>query len=173
VDDAVKMHRGMGTPTDLPPDPEPWESEVDGADLLDDLTNATREYLILRKGLAETVALWVVFTHCHNAFEVSPVLAITSPTPECGKTSLLTLLGELAPRPLPAANITGPAFFRAVDAWTPTVLIDEADTFLRDRDELRGILNSGHNRRNAWIVRTQGEEHDPRRSRLGRLRPSL
>ena len=51
------------------------------------------------------------------------------------------------PRPLPAANITPAAVFRAVEKWSPTVLIDEADTFLRDNNELRGILNSGHQRR--------------------------
>jgi hypothetical protein len=26
----------------------------------------------------------------------------------------------------------------------PTLLIDEADTFLRDNEDLRGVLNSGH-----------------------------
>ena len=110
------------------------------------------------------------------------MLAMTSPTPECGKTTVLTLVGELVPRPLPAANITGAAFFRAVDKWLPTVLIDEADTFLRDSDELRGILNSGHNRRNAWVVRTQGDNHEPRRfstwtpkaiALIGKLPPTL
>jgi hypothetical protein len=28
----------------------------------------------------------------------------------------------------------------------PTLLIDEADTFLKDNDELRGVLNTGHRR---------------------------
>jgi putative DNA primase/helicase len=42
-------------------------------------------------------------------------------------------------------------------------LIDEADTFLRESDELRGVLNSGHNRAQAFVVRTVGEAHEPRR----------
>jgi hypothetical protein len=124
----------------------------------------------------------VLFTHAHDCFEISPVLAATSPAPECGKTTLLTLLGELVPSPLPASNITGPALFRAVEKWSPTVLIDEADTFLRDSDELRGILNSGHNKRNAWVVRTQGDDYEPRRfstwapkavALIGKLPPTL
>jgi putative DNA primase/helicase len=36
--------------------------------------------------------------------------------------------------------------FRAIAAWTPTLLIDEADSFARDNEELRGVLNSGHTR---------------------------
>jgi putative DNA primase/helicase len=40
-------------------------------------------------------------------------------------------------------------------------LIDEADTFLKENDELRGILNSGH-RRGGQILRTVGEDYEPR-----------
>lgn len=171
-----------GSDDALPPGPEPWPDRVDSAQLLDDLKNAITSHMVLPPGAAEVISLWVLFTHAHDCFEISPVLAATSPTPECGKTTLLSLLGELVPKPLPASNITGPAFFRAVDKWAPTVLIDEADTFLRDSDELRGILNSGHNRRNAWVVRTHGDNHEPRRFRtwapkaialIGRLPPTL
>jgi hypothetical protein len=42
------------------------------------------------------------------------------------------------------------------------MLIDEADTFLRDSDELRGIVNSGHNRATAFVIRTVGDDHEPR-----------
>ena len=64
---------------------------------------------------------------------ISPVLGITSPTPECGKTTCLTLLGALVPRACPASNITTAALFRAVEKWQPTLLIDEADTFLEEQ----------------------------------------
>jgi len=40
--------------------------------------------------------------------------------------------------------------------------LDEADTFLRDSDELRGVLNSGHNRGAAYVIRTVGDNHEPR-----------
>jgi putative DNA primase/helicase len=53
--------------------------------------------------------------------------------------------------------------FRVVEVFKPTLLIDEADTFIRTNDDgLRGILNSGHLRASAQIVRTVGEEHEPR-----------
>jgi hypothetical protein len=43
----------------------------------------------------------------------------------------------------------------------PTLLIDEADTVLPENEELRGILNSGH-RRGGCVIRTVGEEFEPR-----------
>ena len=46
-------------------------------------------------------------------------------------------------------------------AHRPTLLIDEADTFARDNDELRGILNSGH-RQGGHVLRAVGDEHEPR-----------
>jgi putative DNA primase/helicase len=43
----------------------------------------------------------------------------------------------------------------------PSLLIDEADTFLGEDEELRGILNSGH-RRGGQVIRTVGEDFEPR-----------
>ena len=43
----------------------------------------------------------------------------------------------------------------------PTLLIDEADFFLRDNEELRGVLNSGH-RRGGHVIRIVGEDFEPR-----------
>lgn len=146
-------------------DPEAWPDPVDGAGVLDLLSETATSHIVLPDGTAEALALWVLFSHAHDCFDVSPVLGITSPTPECGKTTVLTFLGAVVPRPLPAANITPAAVFRAVEKWSPTLLIDEADTFLRDNNELRGILNSGHQRRNAYVVRTVGEDHEPKRFR--------
>ncbi|MDE2149289.1 MAG: DUF3631 domain-containing protein [Gammaproteobacteria bacterium] len=170
-----------GSACDLP-DVEPWTHPVDGAELLDRIAAETRRYLVLPFSAAEAVALWVIHAHAHNSAAVSPILAATSPTPECGKTTLLTLLGMLVPRPLSAANITAATVFRAVEKWRPTLLVDEADTFLRDRDELRGVLNSGHARGSAWVIRTVGEDFEPRRfatwapkavAMIGRLPPTL
>ena len=75
----------------------------------------------------------------------------------CGKTTALHVLAALVHRPLPAANVTAAALFRSVEQFRPTLLIDEADSFLRDREELRGVLNSGHVRASAVVVRTVRE----------------
>lgn len=142
-----------------------WPDPVDGGELLDSLTTTASAHLVLPAGAAETIALWAMFAHAHDCFQISPVLAVTSPTPECGKTTLLTLLGGIVPRPLPGSNITSAALFRAVEKWQPTVLVDEADTFLRESDELRGVINSGHNKAGAFVIRTVGDDHEPARFR--------
>jgi len=64
-------------------------------------------------------------------------------------------LSKLVHRPVAAANISSPAFFRVTEEMGPTLLIDEADTFLAGNDELRGILNAGYSRETAYVVRVQ------------------
>lgn len=143
-------------------DPEPWPGSVDGADLLTSLAVLFQRHVVLPDGGSEALALWVLHTYAHDAATVSPLLALTSPVKRCGKTTTLLLLTALVRRPLPTSNITPAALFRAVERFDPTLLIDEADSFLAERDELRGILNSGHTRATAFVIRTAGEDHEPR-----------
>jgi hypothetical protein len=143
------------------PSPEPWHEPVDGAKLLTGLAEIFRRYVVLEDGAAEALALWTVHAHALDAFAFSPRLAITSAEKRCGKTTLLDVLGCLVPRPLPTANATAPAIFRSIELLGPTLLIDEADTFLRSNDDLRGVLNSGHRRATASVIRLVGDNHHP------------
>lgn len=142
---------------------EPHPLPVDGGALLADLAAAVLRYVVMQPEAADAVALWVMHAHCHDAADTSPVLAITSPEKRCGKTTLLMVLGKLVPKAMPSANITPSAVFRSIAKWKPTLLIDEADTFLSDNEDLRGVLNSGQCRSAAYVTRTVGEDHDPRR----------
>jgi Protein of unknown function (DUF3631) len=87
--------------------------------------------------------------------------SITSPEKRCGKTTLLRVIQALVPKPLLASNITAAAIFRTVEIARPTLLIDEGDTFLRENEELRGVLNSGHSK-DGQVVRLVGDNHEPR-----------
>jgi putative DNA primase/helicase len=64
-----------------------------------------------------------------------------------------------------SSNITGPALFRYIEQSHPTLLIDEGDSFLKQNEELRGILDSGHTKAAAYVRRTVEEkgEHKTRR----------
>jgi hypothetical protein len=146
-------------------DPDLWPEAVDGAELLAELTAIFDRHLALPDGAATCIALWVLHAHAHDAAEVSPILGITSPTKGCGKTLTLELVSALVPRPLSTSNITTAALFRAVERFRPTVLADEADTYLTDREELRGVLNSGHRRGSAQVIRTVGNNYEPRKFR--------
>ena len=67
----------------------------------------------------------------------------------------------LVTRPLPASNCTPSVIFRAIELYRPTFLIDEADTFLAAHDEMRGVLNSGHRKSQASVIRNTGDDHTP------------
>jgi putative DNA primase/helicase len=67
----------------------------------------------------------------------------------------------LVAKPLSASNITAAAVFRTIELARPTLLVDEADTFLPNNEEMRGVLNSGH-ARGGSVVRTVGDDHEPR-----------
>jgi putative DNA primase/helicase len=108
------------------------------------------------------MALWAIHAHSLNAANVAPILALISPTKRCGKTRTLSLIRLLVPRPILASSISPAALFRAVEKFSPTLLIDETDTVLRDNEELRCILNSSHTRYAAYVVRTVGDQHEPR-----------
>jgi hypothetical protein len=125
--------------------------------LLNDLTADFRRHLILPRYAAETLALWNVHTYAYELRDISTYLGIESPDKQCGKTTLITLLTELTNRPVVAANISAPAFFRVIQETRPTLLIDEADTFLQGNDELRGILNSGYTKKTAFVWRVWNE----------------
>jgi hypothetical protein len=53
-----------------------------------------------------------------------------SPTKRCGKTSVLIILFYLTPKSELASNITASSLFRYIEEVRPTLLIDEADSFL-------------------------------------------
>ena len=142
-------------------DPEPWPHPVDGRELLEELAADIRSYVVLSETDAHTCAAWVLHAHVFEVFDITPRLLIGSPVPECGKTTLLEWFGTVSPRVVEAANVTSAAMFRLIEATRPTFLIDETDTFMPRNEELRGVVNSGH-RRNGAVVRTVGEDHEPR-----------
>ena len=131
----------------------PWPEPVDGRALLDDLDQTLRRFVVMPRWASETLALWVLHTYAFELRDVTAYLGIESPQKRCGKTTLLGVLNELVNRPIAAANISSSAFFRVIEEARPTLLIDEADTFLAGNDELRGILNSGYTRNTAYVVR--------------------
>jgi hypothetical protein len=157
LDKAVQLARpqedageGQGEPVSFE-DPEPWPEPVAGAELLDALAGFLGDHLALRPHDGHKIALWIVHTYAFEAGFISPRLAITSATRRCGKSTLVDILSVLCSRALTADSLTVASTFRAVAVAKPTLLIDEADTFLKDNEELRGILNSGHKATGAVI----------------------
>lgn len=142
---------------------EPWPDPINPAQLLTDISDVVRRFIVCQEETADAVALWSAMTWLMEVVQVAPLAIITAPEKRCGKSQLLFLLGRLVSRPLTASNISPAALFRSIDAWKPTLLVDEADSFMRENEELRGLLNCGHTRDSAYIVRTVGEDFTPKK----------
>ncbi|MGV8959357.1 MAG: DUF3631 domain-containing protein [Stenotrophomonas sp.] len=139
----------------------PWPEPVSGGELLGDIVDAFSLYVVADPPTLHAAALWVVHTWLMDVLSVSPIANITAPEKRCGKTVTLTALGKLAYRPMQVSNIAPAALFRSIEAWQPTLLIDEVDSFLAAHEEARGILNSGFDRSGAFVVRCVGDAHEP------------
>jgi putative DNA primase/helicase len=142
---------------------EPHHDPIDPAQLLDEVSTLIQRFIVLDPEQAHAAALWCALTWFIDVVEVAPLAIINAPEKACGKTQLLTVLGRMAYRPLPASNASASALFRAVEAWKPTILIDEADTFFRDNAELHGMVNAGY-LRDGFVLRSEavGDSFEPR-----------
>src|SRR4051812_13971004 len=93
---------------------EPWSEAVEGRLLLDELAGLLNRFVVLPSWAADTIALWVLHTYAFKLRDVSTYLGIESPIKRCGKTTLLTVLSEVANRVIVSSNISSPAFFRVI-----------------------------------------------------------
>jgi putative DNA primase/helicase len=122
----------------------PALAPVPGVELIEDLVEDLTRYVSLDPDYAVATAFWVIHTYLLDHTFITPRLAITAPERRCGKSTLVNWLRTVVQRPLASVNITAAAVYHVVDNHRPALLIDEADTFLSVDNELRGILNSGH-----------------------------
>jgi putative DNA primase/helicase len=145
---------------------EPWPETVDGAGLLDDLLATIRRFCVLPEHSDILIAAWVLHAHAHDCADISPILCLTSPEKRCGKSTTASVVAALVPRPMHVINVSPAVVFRVIEAHKPTLIIDEGDTFLQDNGDMRGLLNGGHDRRTAYVWRSVGDDHEPRRFRV-------
>ena len=96
----------------------------------------------------------------HDAVDILPILLITSPLEDCGKSTLLKLVLYLSNRPIPASNISAAAIYRTIGDNHPTLVLDEADAFMQEDEAMRGVINSGHERQLAYVIRVVNDSGD-------------
>jgi len=169
LDDQVKRVRDKNDddrPT-LWPEVEPHPEPVDPAQVLDEVADIIRRFIVMDSEQVDAVALWVAHTHLPDAADITPLLIWNAPERACAKTLGQTLAGKMCRRPLPASNASVSALFRAAELWTPTIFIDEADTFFRDNTELHGLVNAGY-ARTGYVLRSEvsGDSYEPRMFRV-------
>jgi putative DNA primase/helicase len=162
----ANQQSGMVFESLAPPTPDPWPTPVTAAAVLDEVRDFVKRFVVVTEHALTAIVLWIAFTYFFEIAETSPRLAILSPVRRCGKTTLLEILSLLCPRAITASNVSPSAIFRTIDLEHPTLIVDEADTWNADKNaELRGILNSGHHRANAYVIRSvpAGDDWKPRK----------
>lgn len=140
---------------------EAWEEPVSGAQVLNEVLAQLQAHVIADAETLHTAALWVALTWFMDAATIAPIALITAPEKNCGKSTLLVAMSKMAKSPLVTANMSSAVLFRLIDQHAPTLFIDEVDTWLRDNEELRGILNAGHTKDTAYVWRCEGDNFTP------------
>ena len=166
LDAMVKAERENLKSDDSPfADIEPWHEAVNPAQLLDDITHTIQRFIVFDKHQAQAAALWVSTCWFIDVIDCAPIALINAPERACGKTQLLTVLAKLAPRTTQASGISPSVLFRMIEAYQPTLFIDEIETVLKDNEELRGLINAGHTRDSAYVWRSvsKGDDFEPKR----------
>jgi putative DNA primase/helicase len=161
----LKLHTarpddGQGRAVTIP-DVLPWADAIEGDRVATGLAVALKRYVVLSDTAADAVALWVLHTWLFDKFIIAPRLAITSPTKGCGKTTVLRFLNQVVRRPKRAGSISPPALFRAVEQFSPTIILDETEKYIEHGSDLHALLNEGHCR-GGTVLRVLGEKQELR-----------
>lgn len=172
LDAEVKEIRAQTSEADRLPfaEVEPWPEPInpeDAEQLLSDISDTIRRFVIVDKPQADAAALWVAGCWVVDVIECAPIALINAPEKACGKTQFLTVLAKLAPRPVQASSISPSVVFRVIELHQPTLFIDEIETVLtKENEALRGLINAGHTRDSAYVWRSVGDDFEPKRFRV-------
>ncbi len=139
---------------------EQWPEPVDGDALILELVRRIQSHVVISSEAALTVALWIIVTWVHAEVAIhSPILMVTSAEAECGKSTLLGLVGFLVWRALASVGISPAALYRSIEKWGLTLIIDEADVVFVQNEDLRSVVNSGWTR-GQGVLRCEGDDHE-------------
>jgi Protein of unknown function (DUF3631) len=115
---------------------------ADGSvDLLEQIVRVFATYVDTEPHYLVGLALWALHTHNYKWYPKSPRLSILSPVHNCGKSTVLDILGAMAWQSKRLIDPTVAATFRLANKHT--LLIDEVDNMSIIKN-MRSILNDGH-----------------------------
>jgi hypothetical protein len=149
----------MALPTPL----EPYTGTVSIVDLATQADQLIFAHCITTEHERTALVLWSLATYGYDHYRIFPRLLAISPERRCGKTTLLEVVGALCRNTVQASNLT-PAILSRIKKIVadPTLLIDEADTFIKNADgDIKGLINSGHTKSGAQVLKCVGDSHEP------------
>jgi len=132
--------------------PKDYESE-------ERLFNRIRDFFIAHLDVAnelfyDVYAAFVMASWRPEDFTVVPYLFFLGPLAS-GKTRALECFHRLCYRSIMATSMSAASLFRALEAWHPTLLLDETEVYHRkEMVEVVALLNSGY-RRGQYAIRIE------------------
>jgi len=162
----------------------PYSGTVDIVKILNDIESYIINHTILPKGASSAIALWCLATYLINTFNIFPKLTIYSPEKRCGKSTVLDILEAFCCKSCMTSNISAAAIYRMIEESQPTLIIDEADTFVAggSNKDMVGIINSGHAKNRAYVSRCVGDDYQAKNfstwspmvlASIGSLQPTI
>ncbi len=149
----------MALPTPL----EPYIGTVSIVDLATQADQLISTHCVTTEHERTALVLWSLATYGYDHYRIFPRLLAISPERRCGKTTLLEVVAALCRNSIQASNLT-PAIISRIKSIVcdPTLLIDEADTFIKNADgNIKGLINSGHTKSGAQVLKCVGDSHTP------------
>ncbi|MEM0358357.1 MAG: hypothetical protein QXL77_08330 [Candidatus Bathyarchaeia archaeon] len=132
--------------------PKDYESE-------EALFNRVKKFFIEHLDVAnelmyDVYAAFVLASWIPENFTVVPYLFFLGPMAS-GKTRALECFHRLCYRSIMATSMSAASLFRALEAWHPTIMLDETEIYNRkEMVEVLAILNSGY-RRGQYAIRIE------------------
>jgi hypothetical protein len=132
--------------------PQPYQSE-------EELYQRIRAFYVAHLDLPEdtlfdVMTAWTFATYRQEELQFAPYLFFLGPIAS-GKTRALESLHQLSYRAIMATSTSSAALYRAIQAWHPTLLLDEAQIYSNeDRAEILAILCNGY-RRGQYVLRVE------------------
>ena len=112
---------------------------------------------VMEQAHYDILTSWIIASWVQECWTVVPYIFFYGPI-NSGKTRGLEILNTLSFRGLLASNISTASLYRATETWHPTLILDETETYTKEKKaEVFGILNSGY-RRGQYAIRVKDDQ---------------
>lgn len=109
--------------------------------------------------LYDVATAWIQATWISEAWIAVPYFHLLG-VKKSGKTRLLEVLQRLSYRGILTPNVSEAALFRCVEAYKPTLLLDETEIYSKEeKSSIQHLLNAGY-RRGQWVMRVNVGEKE-------------
>jgi hypothetical protein len=142
-------------PWQLPTEPQPYGTTIE---LWNEVKQCIYKHVDLPEPESYTVlTAWTFASWLLERWQVAPYLFFFGSF-STGKTRSLEVLSRLCQRGWLALYISAASLYRPVEAWRPTLFLDEAEVYGK-RNEIIGLLNGSY-RRGQYVCRQRETENE-------------